>query len=266
MDGSNEALVAAGYDAVYEAVPHAPALWQIWLDHAVGRDFPSTFSHISFATLSDLHLLAEALRLAGDTTLVDLACGMGGPSLWMASQLPIRLVGVDASPVAVQAAATRARHLGLDSRCSFRVGTFARTGLDDAEADAVLSLDALQYAPDKQAAFHEMARVLRPGARLAFMAFEVIADRVRDLPVLGDDPVGDFGPRMENAGFDVDTYEETPGWRARVMGAYQAILDQASVLEPEMGAEAYAALTVEIGLTLERDFYSRRVLAIATRR
>lgn len=266
MDNESEALVAEGYDAVYEAVPESPTLWQIWLDYAVGPDFPPEFSHISFATFADLHMLADQLRLGDDDTLVDLACGMGGPSLWMASQLPIGLIGVDASPVAVKSASCRAVRLGLDARSTFRVGTFAQTGLADGEADAVLSLDALQYAPNKAAAFDEMARALKPGKRLAFMAFEVIADRVAGLQVLGDDPVADYAPILDQAGFAVDTYEETPDWTERVWGAYQAILDSAVTLEREMGADAFGVLSLEVSLSLERRPYPRRVLAVATRR
>ena len=104
MTSDDEALVAEGYDAVYRAVPRAPTLWQLWLDHAVGADYPAEFSHISFTTLADLRHLAEELHLGSGDTLVDLACGMGGPSLWMVSQLPIRLIGVDASSVAVELA------------------------------------------------------------------------------------------------------------------------------------------------------------------
>jgi ubiquinone/menaquinone biosynthesis C-methylase UbiE len=48
----------------------------------------------------------------------------------------------------------------------------------------VLSLDALQYAPNKHLSFGEVARILKPGGRLAFTAFEVAPDRVSDLPVL----------------------------------------------------------------------------------
>ena len=53
-DEESEAIVAAGYDAVYRAVPRSPTLWQIWLDHAVGTDFPGEYSHISFVTLAEL--------------------------------------------------------------------------------------------------------------------------------------------------------------------------------------------------------------------
>jgi SAM-dependent methyltransferase len=262
----SEALVADGYDAVYEAWARAPTFWDIWREHAVGSDFPSDFSHISFVTVAELRRMADALRLGDGGTLLDLACGMGGPSLWMAAPLAIDLIGVDASPVAVSSATGRAARLGLQPRASFRVGTFARTGLPDGCADAVVSFDALQYAPDKAAAGAEMARVLKPGKRLALTAFEVIADRVSDVPVLGDDPVDDYTAVLDAAGFDLESYEEASYWNERVTGACEAILANAMVLEREMGEPAFAAVSTELAITLERTPYRRRVLAIATRR
>jgi SAM-dependent methyltransferase len=259
-----EALVADGYDAVYAAVPLAPSLWDIWREHAAGPDFPTEFSHISFVTLAGLTRIADALELGDRSTLVDLACGMGGPSLWIAAARPIELVGIDASPVAVSSATDRAARLAV--RATFRVGTFARTGLPDGCADAVVSFDALQYAPDKASAFTEIARLLKPGRRLAFTAFEVIADRVADLPVLGDDPVDDYAPLLERAGFRVDTCDETPGWSDRVTRAYSAILADATNLAEEMGAPGYAALATEVAITLEREPYRRRVFVVASRR
>ena len=266
MSNEAEAIVAAGYDAVYRAVPRSPTLWRIWLDHAAGADFPAQHSHISFVTLAELRDLSDALRPSDGATLVDLACGMGGPSLWIATRLPVRIVGVDASSVAVELATDRAARLGLADRCTFRTGTFAATGLAAGGAGAALSLDALQYAPSKADAFGEIARVLKPGGRLAFTAFEVHPDRVAGLPVLGDDPVDDYRPLLDDAGFDVDAYEETPGWSGRVSAAYEAIIDAAEALTAEMGADAYGALALEVALTLEHKPYRRRVVVTATRR
>jgi ubiquinone/menaquinone biosynthesis C-methylase UbiE len=265
VDDESVAMVAQGYDAVYQAVPDAPTLWRIWLEHAVGPDYPQEFAHISFTTIDQLRDIADALRLADGDTLVDLACGMGGPSLWIASQHPIRVVGVDASAVAIEQSRARATRCGLSDRSEYHVGTFASTGVTTSTAAAALSLDALQYAPSKQAAFSEAARILKPRGRIVFTAFEVHGDRVAGLPVLGDDPIDDYQPLLEAAGFTVDRYEEIEGWNERVTAAYEAIMQHADVLESEMGADAFGALSLEVALTLERKPYRRRVLAIAAR-
>ena len=78
--------VAAGYDAVFAAMRDAPTLRRIWREHACGPDFPEDFHHISFVTLSELERVARELRLGPGETLADLACGMGGPALWLARE------------------------------------------------------------------------------------------------------------------------------------------------------------------------------------
>ena len=45
----------------------------------------------------------------------------------------------------------------------------------------------------------------------------------------------DYRPLLHAAGFDVVTYEETPGWAERVEAAYGAIVGAADMLAAEMG-------------------------------
>jgi SAM-dependent methyltransferase len=265
MSEDSESIVAHGYDAVYRAVPNSPTLWRIWQHHAVGVDYPDAYGHISFVALEELRAIGAALHLDDTATLVDLACGMGGPSLWLITRFGGRVVGVDASTVAVTASAARAATLGLADRSDFGVGTFADTKLDAEVGDALVSFDAIQYAPSKAQAFAEMARVIRAGGRVAFTAFEVVAERVANVPVLGDDPIDDYRPLLRAAGFTIDSYDETPGWQARVTNAFQAIIDSAATLEAEMGGEAYGSLALEAALTLDLRPYRRRITAIATR-
>lgn len=258
-------LVSTGYDAVYEATPKSPTLRRLWREHASGADFPEEFANISFVTLPQLRQIASELRVGPGETLVDLGCGMAGPALWVARETGARLIGVDFSAVAVGLATSRAADLGMSGQAQFVTGTFADTGLADASADAAMSEDAIQYTPDKRAAVAEAARILRPGARLVFTAFELDPAHTAGLPVLGEDPVDDYRPLLEAAGFTVDEYREVPGWPEPLKTAYQSLLDAADTLTSEMGAAATAALTMELRLTLQQEIYKRRVLVCATR-
>jgi SAM-dependent methyltransferase len=258
-----DGLVQAGYDAVYGALPRSETFRRLWSEHACGLEYPHDFDHISFMTLAEISMVAELLALPPGGTLVDLACGAGGPGLWLARSSQTAVIGMDLSAVGLAQARQRAERLRMSSCSTFVQGSFASTGLDDSVADGVVSVDALQYAPDKRAVFAETARLLRPGARLVFTAFEVEPDRVRDIPILGDDPLADFGPLLEHVGLIVEHYEETPGWRDRLLATYQAILAAQDVLAEELGVPAYAALAAEMTVTLERDFYRRRVLVVA---
>ncbi|MEX2247789.1 MAG: methyltransferase domain-containing protein [Dehalococcoidia bacterium] len=263
---AGEARVAAGYDAVYEALPRSATFQLIWRAHALGEGYPEGFEHISFLTLAEMRRMAEELRLAAGASLVDLGCGMGGPGLWIARETGAGLTGIDLSGVAVEHARRRAEGRGLSAVARFATGSFAQTGLIAASADGAMSVDALQYAPDKRAALREAARVLRPGGRLVFACFELEPAVVAGLPVLGIDPVDDYGPLLEQAGFDVTSYEETAGWLERLTAAYQGLVDAKGALTEEMGEGACNALLGEVSLTLQLRPYRRRVFVSATRR
>ena len=129
-----------------------------------------------------------------------------------------------------------------------------------------MSIDALQYAPDKRAALAEFARILRPGGRLVFACFALDAARVAGVPILGTDPVDDYAPLLEHAGFDVESCAETPRWRERLTATYEAVAAARDAIVAEMGEQATSTLLGEITLTLQLQPYSGRVLAIATRR
>ncbi|MDZ4278131.1 MAG: methyltransferase domain-containing protein [Dehalococcoidia bacterium] len=258
-------IVAAGYDAVYAAMPKSPTLRRIWREHASGTDYPEAFGHISFITLQELRRMAAELRLPTNGSLVDLGCGLGGPALWVAAETGCRLTGIDFSPVAVAQATARADELGLSDRARFIVGTFADTGLASGSADGVMSEDALQYAPDKLASLREAARILRPSGRLVFTAFELDRERAAGLPALGVDPEDDYVPLLEQAGFEVNEYDEMPGWPEPMATTYRAVMAARLALVDEMGDLAVNALSAELSLTLERQPYRRRILAVATR-
>lgn len=255
-------LVAEGYDAVYAAWPRSPTLQGIWEREARGSGYPSGFDHISFLTLDELRRIDADLGLSPGARLLDVACGAGGPGLWVAREHEARLLGVDFSRVGIQLAARRAIDRRVDA-ADFTVAAASALALADDSVDGAISIDALQYVPDKGAAFTEIARVLSPGARLAFTAFELDPERVADLPVLGIDPVADFVPVLQTSGFDVVCCEETPDWQPRVDATFRAVMAAQEVLAIEMGDPAMAALLMEASVTLEVRPYRRRVLAVA---
>lgn len=258
-------IVSAGYDAVYRGVPKSPTLRRLWHELAEGADFPEEFGHISFTTLPELRRIAAELQLRRDGTLVDFGCGMGGPALWVARETGARLVGIDGALAATEGAAARAASVGMSERARFVVGSFAATGLDTASVDAAMSEDALQYTVSKQAALSEVARVLRPGGRFVFTAYELDVARARAFPVLGTDPVEDYRPLLADAGFRVETYEDAPGWPEPMSSTYAACIAAKDALTQEMGEAAVGALTMEMSMTLQFKPYRRRVLAVATK-
>ena len=77
-------VVLEGYDAVYDALPRGETFSRLWRLNAYGSDFPEQFAHIGFLTAGEARRLQELLRIGPGEALADLACGAGGPGLWMA--------------------------------------------------------------------------------------------------------------------------------------------------------------------------------------
>ena len=257
--------VRTGYDAVYTALPRSDTFNRLWRSNAYRDQFPAEFAHIGFLTLSEAQHLLELLAPASGEVVVDVACGTGGPGLWIAQQTGTSLIGVDPSPAGLAAARQRAARTGLDDRSRFEQGSFEHTHLTGSSADVVMSIEAFQYAPNKRAGLREFARILRPGGRLGLICFEADPARAAGLPILGVDPVNDYRPLLTSAGFDVVAYEETPGWAERVEAAFSAIVSAADTLAAEMGEQASASAVAEAMITLEIQPYPRRILAVASR-
>ena len=255
--------VRTGYDAVYTALPRSDTFNRLWRSNAYRDEFPAEFAHLGFLTLDEAQRLLALLAPGAGDVVIDVACGTGGPGLWIAQQTGASLIGVDPSPAGLAAARERAARTGLDGRSRFAQGSFEQTGLPGSSADMVMSIEAFQYAPDKRSGLTEFARILRPGGRLGLICFETDPAKTRGMPVLGVDPVGDYRPLLKSAGFDVLAYEETPGWADRVQAAFSAIVGAADVLAEEMGEQASASALAEAMITLDTHPYPRRILAVA---
>ena len=112
--------------------------------------------------------LAEVLQLDCSSRVLDVDCGDGASALRLAWRLGCRVVGVDPSERNVGAAAERARDRGVDSICTFLRADPERIELGDGSFDAVILESALGGRPDQVDTARELARLLRPGGRLAF--------------------------------------------------------------------------------------------------
>ena len=110
------------------------------------------------------HLLPA--RDLGGRRVLEMACGRGGFSYWLATQVlrPRQLVSADFSQVAVDKGASfAARH---DVRIAFEVCDITRLAHPDAAFDTVISCETIEHVPEPQQAIAELARVLAPGGRL----------------------------------------------------------------------------------------------------
>lgn len=100
--------------------------------------------------------------------VVDLGSG-GGLDVFLSSKQvgPTgRAIGIDMTPAMIDRAQANAKAGGY-TNVDFYLSTIDKIPLPDASVDCVISNCVLNLAPDKPAVFREIARVLKPGGRLA---------------------------------------------------------------------------------------------------
>ena len=100
--------------------------------------------------------------------VVDLGSG-GGLDVFLAAKKvgPTgKAIGIDMTPEMVELARKNALKAGT-ANVEFHLAPIDRMPLPDASVDCVISNCVLNLVPDKPAAFREIARVLKPGGRLA---------------------------------------------------------------------------------------------------
>jgi ubiquinone/menaquinone biosynthesis C-methylase UbiE len=100
--------------------------------------------------------------------VLDVACGTGNAAL-RAAQAGARVVGVDLTPELLEEGARLAEQLGVEVQ--WVEGDAEALPMEDASFDVVVSVFGCMFAPRHRVAAAELARVLRPGGRLAVSAW-----------------------------------------------------------------------------------------------
>ena len=213
--------LAQYFDGWYADMVQTPVKDEIEQRHL---GLPPHLLSTSLLTWAGIAEVTQALRLPAGGVLLDLACGRGGYGLEIAARTGTRLVGVDFSAEALRQAREQARRLGRAAE--FRAGNLTATGLDAGSADAVLCIDAIQFAEPLDAAFGEIRRVLVPGGRAVLTCWEPL-DRDDDR-LAGRLRRVDLGAGLAAAGFARVEVTERPGWR----DAERAMWAEAAALEP----------------------------------
>jgi len=146
-------------------------------DHAGVRDVAQAFGYsaeelASIPAGSNMGLSCgnptATANLRPGEVVVDLGSG-GGLDVFLAAQKvgPTgKAIGIDMTPEMLDRARANARRQGL-SNVEFHEATIDKLPLADGSVDCVISNCVINLAPDKGAVFREIARVLKPGGRLA---------------------------------------------------------------------------------------------------
>ncbi|MDT7782106.1 MAG: hypothetical protein QOF58_525 [Pseudonocardiales bacterium] len=185
--------------------------------------------------------------------LLDLACGRGGYGLEIVRRTGCGLIGVDFSAVAIEQARQRAVELAVEA--DFQVGQLTDIGLGTASVDAVMVIDAYQFAEPKLDALRGCLRVLRPGGRVVITTWEALDPEDDRLPKRMRQV--DLAAQLPEAGFtDVEVVDKEQ-WRLREKRFWSESLTVDAGADPAMQSMQEEARRVLKGFDLRRRVLAR---------
>ncbi len=117
----------------------------------------------SFAGVGNPHCVAP---IAPGETVVDIGCGAGTDLLLAARKVGPsgKAIGVDMTPAMAEKTRAGARTMGLDN-VEVRIGDALELPIESGTVDVVISNGVLNLTPDKERAYAEAFRILKPGGR-----------------------------------------------------------------------------------------------------
>jgi ubiquinone/menaquinone biosynthesis C-methylase UbiE len=117
--------------------------------------------------------LAKLAGIAGDTAVLDIGSGVGGPARFLAASAGCRVTGVDLSEAFVDAARYLTERTGQGAQVSFETGSALELPFDDARFDVALLQHVAMNIADRARLYREIRRVLKAGGR--FATYDVVS-------------------------------------------------------------------------------------------
>ena len=205
----------------------------------------------SWTVKSELETICRTLGLEPDRRLLDVACGAGGPTRFVARTTGCTAVGVDNAEGGITTASRLAGEEGLQDRTLFQVTDAGKPlPFEDSSFDAILCMDAIVLLPGRAEVVRDWARLLRPGGRVAFTdpgilsgiaTLDELSWRAGQTGIFAYSAPGQNERILKEAGFSLVHTEDSTSPMERLAGAWHAARSRHQAdLEKIEGKEDFA--------------------------
>lgn len=176
LDASDDTAIEDKIQVHYDNV--SPYYRLFWGDHVHHGFWVRGDESQAQAQCQLVEKLAQTAGVARGSKVLDVGCGLGGSSRWLARHLDCEVVGITVSPYQVEMAAELSGRQQLDGHTCFKLHDANRLGFPDASFDAIWVIECSEHLRDKEMFIAQCARLLRPGGVLALCAWVAPNDAV----------------------------------------------------------------------------------------
>jgi SAM-dependent methyltransferase len=148
---------------------------------------PDNVTNEDLAPIDEFHIggrlatdnLLGQLNFTETCHVLDVGCGLGGATRYVASKYKSRVTGIDLSPEYIETGSTLCAWLDLDKKITLHQGSALSMPFQDNMFDGGYMLHVGMNIDDKASLFSELYRVLKPGSSLGI--YDVMRQNVGEL-------------------------------------------------------------------------------------
>jgi SAM-dependent methyltransferase len=171
----------------------------------------------SWLTAAEFDAFLDRLSLNRSHHVLDLACGSGGPALYLAGTRGCRVTGVDSNENGIHTAREASARAGLGDTARFQVEDASHPlPFPDGTFDGIVCFDAINHFPDRFAVLQDWFRLLKPGGRLLYTDPIIVTGPLNNDEIARRSSIGSFlfvplgysERLLEQAGFHLDEVQD----------------------------------------------------------
>ncbi|KKD35336.1 MAG: methyltransferase domain-containing protein [Limnoraphis robusta] len=159
------------YQQIQQFYDASSTLWEeVWGEHMHHGYYGPEGNLSKERRLAQIDLIEEFLRWGMGfsepsqfSKILDVGCGIGGSTLYLAEKFQAEAAGITLSPVQANRATERAQNAQLGQQVNFQVANALEMPFEDDSFDLLWSLESGEHMPNKQQFLRECYRVLKPG-------------------------------------------------------------------------------------------------------